>query len=135
MKSLAITMAITLLAATPSTEIPPTALVQEGDERISVGTYECTAYPSTGNTCADGKYPCEGVTVASNDPDLWHKVIEINGTGTEWDGLYYVHDTGAMSNNVIDIFIDDRDECIEFGRRTAEIYVVDVGSATRKENE
>ena len=129
MKEILLAAALTLISAAPPSELPPTAFVQEGDERTYVGSYQCTAYKSTGNACADGVYPCEGVTVASNDPNLWHKVIEISGTGTEWDGLYYVHDTGGMSSNVIDIFIDDYSECIQFGRRTADIYIVEVGSA------
>ena len=120
-------LAVLITVAAPS-EFPPTAFVQEGDERSYKGTYTCTAYKSTGNACADGVYPCEGVTVASNDPSLWHQVIEISGTGTEYDGLYYVHDTGGMSSNVIDIFIDDYNACIQFGRRSAEIYIVEVGS-------
>ena len=129
MKEILLAAALTLISAAPPSELPPTAFVQEGDERTYVGSYQCTAYKSTGNACADGVYPCEGVTVASNDPNLWHKVIEISGTGTEWDGLYYVHDTGGMSSNVIDILIDAYSECIQFGRRTADIYIVEVGSA------
>lgn len=129
MKEILLAAALTLISAAPPSELPPTAFVQEGDERTYVGSYQCTAYKSTGNACADGIYPCEGVTVASNDPNLWHKVIEISGTGTDWDGLYYVHDTGGMSSNVIDIFIDDYSECIQFGRRSADIYIVEVGSA------
>ena len=132
MKEILLAAALTLISAAPPSELPPTAFVQEGDERTYVGSYQCTAYKSTGNACADGVYPCEGVTVASNDPDLWHKVIEISGTGTDYDGLYYVHDTGGMSSNVIDIFIDDYDACIQFGRRTADIYVIDVGSGVAK---
>lgn len=129
MKEILLAAALTLISAAPPSELPPTAFVQEGDERTYVGSYQCTAYKSTGNACADGVYPCEHVTVASNDPNLWHKVIEISGTGTDWDGLYYVHDTGGMSSNVIDIFIDDYSECIQFGRRSADIYIVEVGSA------
>lgn len=129
MKEILLAAALTLISAAPPSELPPTAFVQEGDERTYVGSYQCTAYKSTGNACADGVYPCEGVTVASNDPNLWHKVIEISGTGTDWDGLYYVHDTGGMSSNVIDIFIDDYSECIQFGRRSADVYIVEVGSA------
>lgn len=129
MKEIVLAAALALVSAAPPSELPPTAFVQKGDERTYVGSYQCTAYKSTGNACADGVYPCEGVTVASNDPNLWHKVIEISGTGTDWDGLYYVHDTGGMSSNVIDIFIDDYSECIQFGRRSADIYIVEVGSA------
>lgn len=127
-KGLVLIIALVITATAPS-EFPPTAFVQEGDTRTYYANYQCTAYKSTGNACADGVYPCEGVTVASNDPNLWNKVIEISGTGTEWDGLYYVHDRGGMATNVIDIFIDDYNECIQFGRRNADIYIVEVGSA------
>lgn len=129
--ALTVILAMLITASAPS-EIPPTALVQEGDRKYYYANYNCTAYESTGNTCADGVYPCEGVTVACNDPNLWHKVIEISGTGTEYDGLYYVHDTGSMAvmgTNTIDIFIDDYNKCIQFGVRTADIYIVEVGSA------
>ena len=84
------------------------------------GTKELTAYVATGRPCADGVYPTVGYTVASNDPNLWHKWIYIEGYGD-----YYVHDTGGMSKNVIDIFMDSRSEAIQFGRRTAEVYVYD----------
>ena len=127
---LTIVLALMITAIAP--DIPPTALVQEGDTRTYYASYSCTAYEATGSACADGVYPCEGVTVASNDPNLWHKVIEISGTGTDWDGLYYVHDRGSMAvmgTTTIDIFIDSYSECKEFGRRTADIYIVDVGSS------
>lgn len=125
----ALALCLTLLISASAPDIAPTQLVQEGDTRTYYANYQCTAYKSTGNACADGVYPCEGVTVASNDPNLWHKVIEISGTGTDYDGLYYVHDKGGMSSNVIDIFIDDYSACIQFGRRNADIYLVDVGSS------
>ena len=81
-------------------------------------TYSLTAYCATGNPCADGAYPQVGHTVASNDRNLWHKWIYIEGMGT-----YYVHDTGGMATNVIDVFMGSYNECIQFGRRSANIYV------------
>lgn len=95
---------------------------KEQEERekqtIYMGKYELTAYIATGNPCADGVYPEVGHTVASNDPALWHKWIEIEDYGT-----YYVHDTGGMATNVIDIFVGSYDEAIQFGRRSANVYV------------
>ena len=85
-----------------------------------VGTFELTAYCATGNPCADGVYPSVGYTVACNDSRLWHHWVNIEGYG-----MYYVHDTGGMSNNVIDIFMGSYDECIQFGRRSANVYIVD----------
>ena len=84
-----------------------------------VGTYKLTAYTATGNPTADGTMPSIGVTVACNDPSLWHRWIYIEGYGT-----YYCHDTGAMSANVIDLFVGSYDEAIQFGRRSANVYLV-----------
>jgi 3D (Asp-Asp-Asp) domain-containing protein len=84
------------------------------------GTYELTAYIETGNPCADGVYPQVGHTAACNDPSLWHKWIEIEGYG-----VYYVHDTGGMASNVIDLFVGSYDEAIQFGRREAEVYIIE----------
>lgn len=92
---------------------------QQEESKIYIGEYELTAYVATGNPCADGVYPEIGYTVACNDPTLWHKWIHIEGLGD-----YYVHDTGGMSSNVIDIFVESYDEAIEFGRRSANVYVI-----------
>lgn len=112
-----------MLMAAPS-EVPPTFWAQQintEEHRTYVGEYELTAYIWTGNPCADGVYPCEGVTVASNDPALWHKCVYI-----EDYGVFYVHDTGAMSDNVIDIYVGDSyEKAVEFGRRSANIYVIE----------
>lgn len=83
-----------------------------------IGVYELTAYEYTGNCCADGEWPQINYTAACNDPALWHKKIFIEGMGT-----YFVHDTGGMSSNVIDIYMGDYDTCIQFGRRSANVYV------------
>ena len=82
------------------------------------GNKQLTAYCATGNPCADGVMPSVGYTVASNDPNLWHKWIYIDGVGDR-----YVHDTGGMSSGVVDIFMGSYDECIQFGRRNADIYI------------
>lgn len=93
----------------------------ENQKKIEyAGTYELTAYIETGNPCADGEYPQTGHTAACNDPALWHKWIEIEGYGA-----YYVHDTGGMASNVIDIFVGSYDEAIQFGRRNAEVYIIE----------
>ena len=109
--------------AYPPTDVPPTYWVQDVEEGEYAGVYELTAYTHTGNNCADGVYPCAGVTVASNDPKLWHKTIRIEGYGD-----FYVHDTGGMSSNVIDIFMDSYSECIQFGRKKGiKVYILDEG--------
>lgn len=81
---------------------------------------EMTAYVATGNPCADGVYPEVGWTAACNDPNLWHKTIFIVGYGTR-----YVHDTGGMASNVIDLFVSTESEAYEIGRRNVEVYIID----------
>lgn len=85
-----------------------------------MGCYELTAYIETGNPCADGVYPQTGYTAACNDPALWHKWIHIEGYGD-----YYIHDTGGMASNVIDIYVGSYDEAIQFGRREADVYIIE----------
>ena len=84
-----------------------------------VGNFELTAYTWTGNPCADGEYPISSHTVACNNPALWHEWIYIEGYGT-----YYCHDRTGVSSNVIDIYMDDYDSCIQFGRQSAKVYII-----------
>lgn len=90
------------------------------EDKQDIGVYELTAYIETGSPCADGVYPQVGYTAACNDPALWHHWIRIEGYGN-----YYVHDTGGMASDVIDIFMGSYDEAIQFGRREAEVYIID----------
>lgn len=83
-----------------------------------LGYYELTAYTHTGNCMANGEYPYVGAC-ACNSLDLG-TVVYIEGYGT-----YTVCDRGGMSDNVIDIFMDTYDECVEFGRRSADVYLVE----------
>lgn len=86
-----------------------------------LGCYELTAYMWTGDPCADGVYPECGYTVACNDPSLWHRWIYIEGYGN-----YYVHDVGGMPTyNIIDVYLGDYDSCVQFGRRSANVYLIE----------
>lgn len=88
-----------------------------------IGTRSLTAYAETGFNCADGVYPQTNYTVASNDPALWHRYIYIEGLG-----VYYVHDRGGMSTYVIDVYLQDYNTCIRFGRRSANVYLLEFES-------
>ena len=88
-----------------------------------IGIYNLTAYPWSGDPCADEVFPEEGYTAACNDPALWHKWIYIEGVGER-----YIHDTGdpsVMGSDTIDIFIYDSGSCYEFGRRQAGVYIIE----------
>ena len=84
------------------------------------GTMELTAYIETGNACADGVYPSVGYTAACNDPNLWHRWVYIEGVGAR-----YIHDTGGMASDVIDVYVGDYNSAIQFGRQTANVYVME----------
>ena len=108
-------------------EVEAEPVIEETEAQIEssltyYGYKELTAYEWTGNTCADGVYPQTGYTVASNDSNLWHRWIYIDGLGT-----YYVHDHMAdwVGSEVIDIYMGDVDTCNAFGRQEAEVYLID----------
>lgn len=90
---------------------------QSAPQNGYLGTYEITAYSWTGKPCADGVMPQEGVTAASNDPNLWHKWIYVDGIGD-----VYIHDTGGMGMGVIDIYMPSESDCVEWGRQTRDVY-------------
>ena len=98
------------------------AEIKSDDEKEGMtllGEYILTAYCATGNPCADGVMPVENYTIACNDPLLWHHWIYIEGYGK-----YYCHDTGGMStNNIIDMYINDYNACIQFGVKKANVYL------------
>lgn len=93
--------------------------VEGAGEGGPAGVYELTAYEWTGNPCANGNYPTEGYTVASNYFPIGTRLY-IEGLGE-----FVVEDTGGMSSNVIDIYMGDVESCMQFGRQTAEVYVIE----------
>lgn len=102
-------------------EVEEKELHQKAEPEItSVGTYQLTAYIATGNPCADGVNPQVGYTAACNDPKLWHRWVHIDGYGD-----YYIHDRGGMASNVIDLFVGSYSEAIQFGRRSAEVSIIE----------
>ena len=82
-----------------------------------IGTYQLTAYTHTGNPMANGQMPYVGA-VACNSLPLG-TVIYIEGYGN-----FVVCDRGGMGGGIIDIFMNTYEECIQFGRRSANIYIV-----------
>ena len=89
------------------------------DGLASVGRFTLTAYEWTGNRCANGNYPTEGYTVASNYFPAGTRLY-IEGIGER-----VVEDTGGMANSVIDVYLGDPGACVQFGRQSAEVYVIE----------
>lgn len=80
-----------------------------------IGTFELTAYEWTGSPMANGEYPYRGACASNYFP--LGTVLYIEGYGT-----FTVCDRGGMADDVIDIYLGDPDECIEFGVQYAEVY-------------
>lgn len=93
--------------------------VPEASEGVYLGCYELTAYPWTGDPCANGNYPTLGYTVACNSLALGTRIY------IEGYGEYVVEDRGGMAGNVIDVYMGDYESCIQFGRRSANVYLID----------
>lgn len=85
---------------------------------LPLGHYTLTAYEWTGNTCANGEYPSKGYTIACNSLPIGTRVW------IEGYGEFVVEDRGGMADNVIDIYLGDYDECIEFGVQEADVYLI-----------
>ena len=83
-----------------------------------LGTYRCTGYVATGNACASGVMPESGVTIASNSLPMGTRVY-IEGIGER-----VVQDTGGMSSNVIDVFVDSTSEAYAL-TGDYEVYVIE----------
>jgi 3D (Asp-Asp-Asp) domain-containing protein len=88
---------------------------------------EATAY------CVDGTTK-SGIEVrrgiAAADPELipLGSVIEVSDVGDGHDGVYMVLDTGAkVKGKIIDIYVEECDEAVEFGRRDATVRIIRLG--------
>ncbi len=85
-------------------------------------TMESTAYTWTGNTTATGTWPTRGqIAVDPNVIPLGSKVY------VEGYGFATATDTGgAIKGNIIDVYFDSYDECINWGRKHGlTVYVIE----------
>lgn len=98
---------------------PP--VVEPEDPRAgwqSLGVWDITAYTWTGNPCANGEYPYEGVCAVNGLP--FGTVIYVDG----W-GYLTVADRGGMDGWYdVDIYLDSEAACWEYGRRAREVWIV-----------
>jgi len=106
--------------ATPTSAIEEPKKAKNKPKMIFFGTMATTGYLATGCPCADGNYPSTGWTVACNDSRLWHKKIYIEGIG-----IRYVHDTGGMPLNVLDVFVGSLDEAYSITSYNRKVYIVE----------
>lgn len=86
-----------------------------------LGTFELTAY-CYGNVTATGTTPTANRTIAV-DPKVipYGSRVRVEGYGT-----YIAEDCGgAVKGNIIDIYIPGYENCINFGRRKAKVYILE----------
>ncbi len=80
-----------------------------------------TAYTHTGNATATGVMPKVGMIAV--DPNVIPLGAKVHVKGY---GYATATDTGgAIKGNVIDLFMDTRSECINWGRRTVEVTILE----------
>ena len=121
---------LTLRLLTVNAEgIPP-------EERIGGEPFraECTAYCDSGIT-ASGKPTVEGLTLGGAPEWIGCMAVlyEVDDDGTIGDfiGLYEVMDTGwgrdgdALRGETVDMFMEDYDACIQWGRRDVYVQIID----------
>lgn len=84
---------------------------------------KATAYTHTGNATASGVMPVAGTTVAV-DPKVFPLGTRLYIPGY---GFAIAQDTGdkVIKNYTVDLFMDTKDECINWGIRSVKIYVLD----------
>jgi len=90
---------------------------------------EATAYCWTGRQTRTGTWPSAGRTIAV-DPRIIPLGTRVRLICDAWphiNGEYIAEDTGGLIRGYrIDVFLGSREECLQFGRRNVELYVVDV---------
>lgn len=85
-------------------------------------TAQATAYTATGNQTATGTWPAEGRTIAV-DPSVIPLGTRVYVVGY---GYAIAEDTGgAVQGNIIDLYMDSYDDCINWGRRNVTVYILD----------
>jgi 3D (Asp-Asp-Asp) domain-containing protein len=88
---------------------------------------ECTAYCSGTHTATGTRVRVGAVAVDPKVIPLKSKLYILAADGTSWMYGYAVaEDTGgAVKGNIVDLYMPDYDDCINFGRRKATIYVLE----------
>lgn len=86
-----------------------------------MGVYELTFYTYTGHNTATGVYPKSSITVAVDKNIIpLGSILYIEGYGVK-----IAQDTGGkIKGNIIDIFVDTKNEAIQNGRKKAKVYIL-----------
>lgn len=83
-----------------------------------IGVKKLTAYEETGHNTASGVYPIEDESCASNELPFGTRLY------IEGYGFWTVHDRGNMPWADLDLYLRTYDRCVQFGERTANVWIV-----------
>lgn len=97
--------------------------VSRGGERFDfreARMMSATAYTYTGNRTATGKHPAVGMVAVDPRVILLGSRLYVEGYG-----FAVAADTGgAVKGNSIDLFMEERAQCLKWGRRNTKVYVL-----------
>jgi 3D (Asp-Asp-Asp) domain-containing protein len=105
--------------------------VEAKPRRNAVFNVQVTAYCDIGET-ASGAYTRRGIVAADPNVLPLGTQVQVRGLGRKFDGVYDVEDTGReVKGRELDIFMRDCGQAKVFGRKTARIKVLRVGTGER----
>ena len=106
---------------------PESVIQAEPSRGERLMTFEATAY-CYGHITKTGTSPVEGRTIAV-DPKVIPLGSEVQVSCETWpeiNGWYVAEDTGRLvKGHIIDIYMIDYEQCIQWGRRPVEVKVLD----------
>ena len=95
---------------------------------VDVLSCEATAYCDHGTTASGTPSRYGEIAVDPSFIPLGSKLYIVSDDGQWVYGTAYAEDTGgAVKGNIIDLFFDDYNTCIQFGRRNCTVYVLEWG--------
>lgn len=98
-------------------------------EYVEIYDIECTAYSEPGNYTATGKLAMVGYVAV--DPTVipyGTKMFICSADGSYVYGYAQAEDCGgAVKGNIVDLYMDTEEECIQFGRRQMIAYIIEWG--------
>ncbi len=116
-----------LVPATGIEPVPESVIQAEPSRGERLMIFEATAY-CYGSVTKTGTSPVKGRTIAV-DPKVIPLGSEVQVSCETWpevDGVYTAEDTGRLvKGRIIDIYMNDHEKCIQWGRRLVEVKVIE----------
>jgi len=105
----------------PGTDILEYRQIEAPEPEVMI--FEATAYCYTGNRTATGTWPSRGTIAVDPEVIPLGTRLHIEGYG---EGI--AEDTGgAIKGEIIDLYMEDRNEALSWGRRQVEVRIIEEG--------